>query len=134
MSDLIGEEAPRRLHHIVERPARSYPFGPLTGASQLLVNGAGLWVGHAIEETTGLAAARCVIGDGSLAAVSNLLAPVTLAANESRLDMLGPFGVAFYRGVVVQATVGTVSGAVWVIELDRDELDYILRSRTGMGR
>lgn len=96
---------------------------PTTGVGTVdLVLGGGLLAGWALEETTGAAQARVVIGDGNNAGVSpQPIAPVRLSANESNREY-PPMGVIFQRSITMQVTLGSVQGVVWVVIIDPDQL------------
>lgn len=87
-----------------------------------IIQGGGLLAGWALEETTGAATARVIIGDGNNTGVSpQPIAPVRLAANESNREY-PPRGVIFQRSLSMQVTAGSVQGVLWVVIVDPDEL------------
>lgn len=102
-------------------PAQPLPFPATTGAVALLTNGAGIVVGWAVEETTGLNVARVVIGDGNAAAITRAIVPITLQASESSRDFPPNGGIMFQQGLAVQITAGTVAGVLHAVLLSPDE-------------
>ncbi len=126
-------EPSHTMHRFWLPPARAFPFGPLAVAGATVVQGAGLLVGYAIEETTGAASARAVIGDGAGAAITVNILPVTLVAGESVRDVLPMHGVAFERGLSVVSSAGSVAGSLWVVLLTRRELALVHDTRQGEG-
>lgn len=122
-----------RLHHLVNRPAMPLPFVHAAPATTALVGGCGLWVGEAIEETAA-AAARCIIGDGGGAPPAVELAPFTLSAGQSRNDFYPSRGVAFFRGLMVQTSLGAIRGTIYVVLMTIDELEFVTGTRTGLAR
>lgn len=122
------------IHHFPLLPARPFPFGTLAAAAATVVQGAGLWMGYAIEENAGAPAfARAVIGDGANNAIVLPFGPYTFGAQQSRDDMWPGHGVLFQRGLTVQCTAGSINGSLWAVLLTRDQIDYINRTRTGEG-
>lgn len=85
---------------------------PASGAG-VVAGGGTLLSGWSFRETTGAAAARVDIFDG-LDAGGQLVATITLAANESTRDSLSVPGIWCRRGVFVNVVAGAVAGAVWV--------------------
>lgn len=128
--DAMMQPDERRLHHLVNRPATPLPYVHPVPARDQLVTGCGLWVGCFIEETA-VAAARVVIGDGGNGVATTELAPFPLIASQGLA--VPPFerGVAFWQGLSVQTTAGATRGTVFAVLLGRDELDYLLRTRSG---
>jgi hypothetical protein len=109
-------------------PARAFTM-PATaaGSSVDIIQGGGVLLGWALEETTGAATARVVVGDGNVAGVpAQIIAPVRLAANESNREY-PPGGIVFRRSVTLQVTAGSVAGAVWLILCTPVELDALTR-------
>lgn len=94
-------------------PSQSQAF-PATTTGIILIQGRGVLTGWAVKETTGAAPAVLNVWDGT----DNrglLLAPVNLASNESNREWFSDWGVAFSRGLFVEVTSGSVSGALWII-------------------
>lgn len=107
-------------------PAVAFSFPATTAGIALVVGGGGLLAGWALEETTGAARARCVIGEGNVAGtVQNPIAPVILSADQSTRDY-PTFGILFQRHLVVQVTAGTVAGALWVVTLTPTQLRDVI--------
>lgn len=94
-------------------PAQSIVV-PTTTTGLIVVQGLGAVKGWALKETTGAAPAVANLWDGT-ANNGLLIAPINLAANESTRDWFGELGVSFVRGLFVEVTSGSVSGALWVI-------------------
>jgi hypothetical protein len=111
-------------------PAQPFTV-PTTGVATVdVIQGSGVLLGWALEETTGAATARVVIGDGNAAGVSPVvIAPVRLAANESNREY-PPGGIVFRRSVTLQVTAGSVAGAVWLILCSRREIDALMQLTT----
>lgn len=128
--DTMVQPAEHRLHHLVNRPATALPYVHAAPRTDQLVGGCGLWVGCFIEETA-VAAARVVIGDGGNGVATTELAPFPLIASQGL--SVPPFerGVAFWQGLSVQTTLGATRGTIFAVLLGRDELNYLLRTRSG---
>lgn len=125
----------RELRHFWIPPAVALPFGTLVGAGLTVVQGAGLWMGYAIEENAGAPAfARAVIGDGANNAVGNAFGPYTFGPQQSRDDYWPGAGVAFFAGLSIVATTGSVAGSLWAVLMTRRELDLVIRTRGGRDR
>ena len=82
-------------------------------AAGQLVTGPGRIAGLALSETTGTAGARINVHDGTSAA-GMILAPITLAANESIRDTFSDQGFTFTTGLFVEVVTGSVNGALFV--------------------
>lgn len=93
-------------------------FAALTTTTKIVAGPARL-MGWGIKETTGAATAACDVYDGS-DATGQLAVPFTLLSNESVRDWLGPNGLLCVRGLFVNVTSGSVSGALWVEILPAD--------------
>lgn len=129
------QAAPHDLHHFWVPPAVALPFGTLVGAGLTVLQGAGLWMGYAIEENAGAPAfARAVIGDGAGNAVGNEFGPYTFGPQQSRDDYWAGAGVAFFQGLTIVATSGSVHGSLWAVLMTRRELDLVIRTRGGRDR
>ena len=117
-------ELPHHLHRLP--PPRPFTM-PTTGVGAVdIITGGGILAGWALEETTGAAVARAVIGDGNVGGViTQPIAPVRLAANESNREY-PPHGVVYRRSLSVQVTAGSVAGVLWVIIMTQHELGYLL--------
>lgn len=115
-------------------PAQSYPF-PATTGTVIVVQGRGTLKGWAVKETTGAATATLNVWDGTTN-VSLLLAPVNLSANESSREWFGELGISFTRGLLVEVTAGSVSGALWGIPqeiLTVDGVDFAYATSPAVG-
>lgn len=94
-------------------PSQSQSF-PATTTGIIVISGRGVLTGWAVKETGGAAPAVANVWDGT----DNrglLIAPINLAANESNREWFSDWGIAFSRGLFVEVTAGSVSGALWVI-------------------
>lgn len=99
------------------RGALALPVGTAPSAVKLLSNTAGRLVGYALKETTGIATAELDLLDGTNVD-GDLLAPITLAANQSVRDWFGPAGVSFGIGLYAQLVSGSITGTVWLGRID----------------
>lgn len=116
---------PAVVHYRSLPPAQPFNF-PATTTFADVVTGGGVLIGWAVEETTGAAGARVVIGDGTNGGViTNAIAPVRLVGGESNREY-PPGGILFYRSASVQVTSGTVAGSLWVVLLTPDTLNALL--------
>lgn len=106
-------------------PARGFAFPATVGATVQLASGSGVIYGWAVEETTGLAGARLVLGDGASGVGVNIGAPITLQASESTRDFLPGGGWLFQQGIVVTVTSGSVDGIVFAVLLPPDQVDAL---------
>lgn len=70
--------------------------------------------GWAFRETTGTAGAVLEIIDG-IDANGNLIAPITLLANESTRDLQGIVPLGVEMGIFVHVVSGSVKGALWAV-------------------
>jgi hypothetical protein len=113
-----------RIRYTGLPPARAFAFGPLTGATVQIVAGSGVIYGWGVEETTGLAPARLVVGDGTAAGV-NVGLPIDLSTSQSTRDFMPNGGWLFQQGIAVQVTAGTVGGVVLAVLLDPDVTDAL---------
>ena len=106
-------------------PARAFAF-PTTVATNTVViaTGGGVIFGWQVEETTGLAGARLVIGDGAAAPI-NVAAPITLQASESTRDFLPSGGWLVQQGIALTVTAGSVAGLVFAVLLPPDQVDAL---------
>lgn len=95
----------------------------LPAASGLVYSGAGRVMGWTFRETGGVAAAHLRLWDSSSAS-GKLITPVSLSADQSTRDWLGPHGLALYQGVFFQLLDGAVEGSVW-ITTEPDEADTV---------
>lgn len=125
----------REIHHFWVPPASALPFGTLAGAGLTVVQGAGLWMGYAIEENAGVSAfARAVIGDGAGNVIGTEFGPYTFGPQQSRDERFPGAGVLFLAGLTIVSTVGSVHGSLWAVLLTRRELALVIRELGGMGR
>lgn len=85
---------------------------PAITAGKELVTREGIYLGHAVKETTDTANAAIDFYDGR-DDTGQLVDTVNLIQNESARDWYGLPGVVITNGVFVNVTTGTVSGVVW---------------------
>lgn len=91
---------------------------PTTTTSVQLVNGACLVTGWSWRETTNSAGATIELYDGT-GTGGNLLASITLVANESTRDLTATNGVVAENGVYLSVVSGSIKGALWAVVADR---------------
>lgn len=95
--------------------AKAIPFGTLGGSGQkFTLSGKMLFLGFAVKETTGSATAEVDLYDGQ-GSGGILIAPVTLAANESAREFWPRPAITADNGVAVVWVSGSVSGSIFVI-------------------
>lgn len=133
MTDIQPAEHHARRHLHTVPPSRAYPIALAGVGTQQLIQGAGLWTGECVEETTGLAIARAVLLDGPDAARAAWSAPLTFSAQQSRLDYFPGPGIVFERGLTLNVTAGAIGGVIFAVLLTRDELEIVQASREGFG-
>lgn len=90
------------------------PFATLTAvATQQLFSGLCAFVGFALLETTGAAAADIEIFDGADAGGTSL-APISLSSGQSIRDFFGLDGPICSQGIAVKVSVGSVRGSIYI--------------------
>ncbi len=105
------------------------PLAELTAAqvagTQPLVGGPGCLTWHSTYETTGAATASYELYDQSITS-GQLLAPVTLAANESTRDFIGLHALPFLGGLWYKQVSGSVGGSftAWVDHVCEEWYDF----------
>lgn len=89
------------------------PVSIPAGQSGAVTGGPTTLCGWSLRNTSAAAVAQIDLYDGA-DATGQLVATITLAANESTRDYLPQPGVTCRRGVYVNIVAGAVAGAVWV--------------------
>lgn len=108
-----GADTDRYRLHGPDSPVTALAFGTTAASVNVLTRDAVL-LGWALVETTGTAGTAFDLVDG---ADDNapVLAPFTLAANESTRDTLSSWGLWVQRGLRVKVLSGSVRGTLWVV-------------------
>lgn len=88
------------------------PVSIPTGRSGVVLGGPLLLFGWSLRESTGTAPAQLDVYDGA-DATGQLVATITLIANESTRDYPSMPGVLCRRGLFVNAVAGSVAGVLW---------------------
>jgi hypothetical protein len=97
--------------------ALALPIGTTDKAKTVLSNSAGRLLGWAVEESTGAAAAKVQLLDGTNID-GDLLAPISLAAGADSTQWFGPAGISFGTGLFASLVSGSVIGTVWLGGVD----------------
>lgn len=127
--DVVAE--PVHVHGFAATSAVPFVLG--APGTVKAIEGVGLWVGYAIEETSGAAVARAVIGDGTENGIVTPFGPFTFTAAQSRDLMFPGHGLLFVRGLVVTSTAGAIAGSLWVVTLTREQAARLIMLRGGHG-
>lgn len=96
-----------------DSPVIAVPF-PTTTVSVPIVGRGCAWMGFAVVETGGVAAASFDILDGADDR-GQLLCPVTLTPGQSRLETLSSWGLAANTGLWIKMISGSIRGDIFLV-------------------